>query len=82
MNIYLDWALTISWYICWPTWLAVYYLAVALLVVLKLLYQPIAFVLQPVVYFAKIIGTCLAFPFRLLAKLEVHAIIQLHSSHR
>lgn len=71
MNIYLAWALTISWYIVWPVWLAVYYLAGALLVVLKLLYQPIAFILQPVVYFGKIVATCLAFPFRLLAKLEV-----------
>lgn len=82
MNTYLDWALTVSWYICWPIWLAVYYLVVALLVILTFLYQPIAFVLQPVVYFGKIIGTCLAFPFRLLAKLEVSPSFLSHVTHR
>lgn len=71
MNIYLEWLVTILWWICYPVGIVAYYLAIVLLTVAKLLYRPLALVLQPVVYFGRFILACLAFPFVLLAKLEV-----------
>jgi len=71
MRVVLDWTLTISWYIVYPIWIAIYYLAVVLLAILQFLYRPIAFILQPVVLLGRFIAACLALPFRLIAKLEV-----------
>lgn len=71
MNIYLAWTLTVLWWICWPVGITLYYLAITVLTLLKLLYWPVAFVLQPVVYFLRFIAACLALPFRALVKLEV-----------
>lgn len=76
MDIYLDWTITVLKYIFWPIGIAVYYLGIAVLTVLKLLYQPVAFILQPVFYLAKFILGCFAFPFKLLARLEVSSTLQ------
>ena len=64
-------SLTVLWYICWPIAILIYYIAVAVLFVLKLLYRPVGFLLQPVVYLGHFILACLIAPFQLLAKLEV-----------
>jgi hypothetical protein len=71
MNIYLAWTGTILWWICWPIGILLYYLFVAVVAILKLIYWPIAFILQPVVYLLRFIAACLALPFRALVKLEV-----------
>ena len=73
MNIYLAWLVTVLWWICYPVGIIVYYVAIVVLTLLKLLYRPLAFVLQPVVYFGRFVLACLAFPFMLLAKLEVRS---------
>jgi hypothetical protein len=71
MNIYLVWTGTILYWIVWPVGIALYYLFVTVVAILKLIYWPIAFVLQPVVYLVRFIAACLALPFRALVKLEV-----------
>ncbi|USW51602.1 hypothetical protein Slin15195_G049210 [Septoria linicola] len=45
-------------------------IVLAVLWVLHLIYRPIAFTLQPVVYLVHFLLTCLALPFRALAQLE------------
>lgn len=75
MNIYLDWLLTILWYICWPFGILVFYLVTFVLTVLKLLYWPIAFVLQPVVFLGRFIAACIALPFKALVRLEVRKVM-------
>ena len=80
MNIYLAWTGTILWWICWPIGIVVYYLFVAVITALKVLYWPIAFILQPVVYLFRFIAACLALPFRALVKLEVSGTNSIHLS--
>lgn len=43
--------------------------------VLRLIYRPIAFTLQPVVYLLRFLLTCLVLPFKALAKLEVGSCV-------
>lgn len=76
MNIYLAWLGTILYWICYPIGILLYYLSAAVIALLKLIYWPIAFILQPVVYLLRFIGACLALPFRALLKLEVSDIIK------
>ena len=68
---YLDIALSILWYICWPIGLLLYYIAIAVVTIIKLLYHPVAFLLQPLVVIGHFILACLLSPFRLLVKFEV-----------
>jgi hypothetical protein len=78
MNIYLAWTGTILWWICWPIGILLYYLFVAVVAILKLIYWPIAFILQPVVYLLRFIAAILALPFRALVKLEVRDTSLVH----
>jgi len=71
MNNYLAGTLTVLFWIGWPIYIVLYYLANTVFAILKILYWPIAFVLQPVVYLLRFIAACLALPFRALVKLEV-----------
>lgn len=71
MNKYLAGTLTVLFWIAWPIYIIIYYLAIAIFAILKILYWPIAFILQPVVYLFRFIAACLALPFRALVKLEV-----------
>jgi hypothetical protein len=71
MNKYLAGTLTVLFWIGWPIYIVVYYLAITIFAILKVLYWPIAFVLQPVVYLLRFIAACLALPFQALVKLEV-----------
>jgi hypothetical protein len=48
-----------------------YYLAFAVVFVLKLLYRPLEFTLLPLVCFAQFLFACLLAPFRFLARFEV-----------
>ena len=68
---YLTSTLTVLWYICWPIAVLIYYLAIAVLSIIKLLYQPVGFLLQPLVIVGHFILACLIAPFRLLSKFEV-----------
>lgn len=71
------WRVALSWtYLSvstffWAVGAVLYYLAVGVFFILKLLYRPLAFLLQPVVYFGRFIYACIVAPFRLLVKLEV-----------
>jgi hypothetical protein len=71
MNTYLAWTGTILYCICWPIGSLLYYLSITIVAILKLIYWPIAFLLQPVVYLLRFIVAILALPFRALVKLEV-----------
>lgn len=71
MNIVFAWILTILYWIVWPVIIILYYIVTALVTTLKLLYWPIGFILQPVVYLGRFILACLALPIRALIKLEV-----------
>jgi hypothetical protein len=71
MNKYLAGTLTVLFWIGWPIYIVLYYLTIAIFAILKVIYWPIAFVLQPVVYLLRFIAACLALPFRALVKLEV-----------
>jgi hypothetical protein len=71
MNTYLAWTGTILWWICCPIGILIYYVAITIIAILKLIYWPIAFILQPVVYLLRFIAAILALPFRALVKLEV-----------
>lgn len=73
MNIYLAWTGTILYWISWPIGIVLFYLFVAVVAILKLIYWPIAFVLQPVVHLLRFITAVLALPFQALVKLEVRA---------
>ncbi|KAK5133165.1 hypothetical protein LTR08_008101 [Meristemomyces frigidus] len=70
VGLYLANTLSILWYICWPVGVFLYYLAIAVLTIVKLLYQPVGFLLQPLVYVGHFILACLIAPFRLLVKFE------------
>ncbi|TKA29011.1 hypothetical protein B0A50_03423 [Salinomyces thailandicus] len=67
IDIYLASTITILWYICWP----LYYIATGVLYILKLLYWPVDFLLQPFVYLGRFLFACCLAPFQLLVKLEV-----------
>ncbi|KAK5121995.1 hypothetical protein LTR85_004567 [Meristemomyces frigidus] len=69
-EVYLANTLTVLWYICWPIVIILYYLAVAVLFIIKLLYRPVGFLLQPLVYFGRFLLACSIAPFQLLAKFE------------
>jgi hypothetical protein len=81
MNIYLAWTGTILYWISWPIGIILFYIFVTVVAILKLIYWPIAFVLQPVVYLLHFIAACLALPFRALVKLEVRANHNIHLLH-
>lgn len=81
MNIYLAWTGTILYWISWPIGIVLFYLFVTVVAILKLIYWPIAFVLQPVVYLLRFIAACLALPFRALVKLEVSRRSVVYSMH-
>ncbi|KAM0705370.1 hypothetical protein Q7P35_008160 [Cladosporium inversicolor] len=70
MNIYFAWTGTILYWISWPIGIALFYLFVAVVAILKLIYWPIAFILRPVVHLLRFIAAVLAQPFRALVKLE------------
>jgi hypothetical protein len=74
MNKYLAGTLTVLFWIGWPIYIVLYYIAITILAILKVIYWPIAFVLQPVVYLLRFIAACLALPFRALVKLEVRSL--------
>ena len=59
------------WYICWPIGVSLYYVAVTIFSLLKLLYRPLGFLLQPLVYLGRFILACLAAPFHFLVRFEV-----------
>jgi hypothetical protein len=81
MNIYLAWTGTILYWISWPIGIALFYLFVAVIAVLKLIYWPTAFVLQPVVHLLRFITAVLALPFRALVKLEVSGLSLVRPVH-
>ncbi|KAM0721570.1 hypothetical protein Q7P37_002495 [Cladosporium fusiforme] len=70
MHIIFAWIFTILYWIIWPIVIILYYLFTSVVEILKLLYWPIGFLLQPVVYLGRFIAACLALPFRALVKLE------------
>ena len=65
----------ILYWIIWPIAIALfytlYYLAFAVLFILKLLYRPLEFVLLPVFYLLRFFGACVLAPFHFLARFEV-----------
>lgn len=71
MNVYLAWALTILYFIVYPIWFVVWYIVIAAVALAKLLYRPIAWLLQPVVYLGRFLLACFVAPFHFIAKFEV-----------
>ncbi|KAK5722555.1 hypothetical protein LTR15_005786 [Elasticomyces elasticus] len=70
MNIYLATTITVLWYICYPIAFAVYYAAIALVFIAKILYRPVGFLLQPLLYLGRFTLACLIAPFELLGRFE------------
>ncbi|KAK3069653.1 hypothetical protein LTR53_011833 [Teratosphaeriaceae sp. CCFEE 6253] len=70
MNPYLATTVTVLWYICYPIAIGIYYLAIAIIFALKLLYRPVSFLLQPLVHFGRFLLACLIAPLHLLARFE------------
>ncbi|EME43678.1 hypothetical protein DOTSEDRAFT_174645 [Dothistroma septosporum NZE10] len=70
LNLYLDWAWTISYWICAPIGWVLWYILLAVLFIIKILYWPVAFLLQPVFIFGRVILNILAAPFRLLVQFQ------------
>lgn len=68
---YLNKTLTVLSCIWWPIGTLLNAIATFVLYLAKLLYWPVGFLLQPAIYLARSILTCLLAPFRLLVKLEV-----------
>jgi len=54
-----------------PIWAVIYYVSFAVIVVLKLIWKPLEFILLPFIYLGSFLLNCLAAPFRFLAKFEV-----------
>jgi hypothetical protein len=73
----LQWGTTIAYWIGYPVYVvlyyAIYYIAFGILLVLKLLYRPLEFILLPVFYLLRFIGSCLIAPFQFLARFEVQS---------
>ena len=67
------------WYILWPIGVFVYYLAIAILSLVKLLYRPVGFLLQPIAYLGRFILACLVAPFHQLVKFEVRHVVTVAS---
>lgn len=65
------WTTTVVYYILWPVGTLIFYIVILVLFILKLLYRPVAFLLQPLVYLGRFLFACAIAPLRLLAKLEV-----------
>jgi hypothetical protein len=63
--------LTILYYICWPIGVFIYYLALLAFAILKILYQPVGFILLPILYLGRFLLACLYATFQILAKFEV-----------
>ncbi|WPH00796.1 Hypothetical protein R9X50_00362600 [Acrodontium crateriforme] len=72
VNVYgvWAWARTVVWCIGYPIGLVVYFAAVVVLFVARLLYRPVAFLLLPLLYVAHFLLAAAVTPFQLLAKLE------------
>lgn len=75
LKLYLHYTGIAIWTICKLVLLAVYYilcyLALGIVFISKLLYQPVGFLLQPVLYLGRFVLALLLVPFQLLVKLEV-----------
>lgn len=68
---YLANTITALGHVLRPITVVVYYLAIAVVVIVKVLSRPLGFLLQPVVVFGRLLTACLIAPFQLLAKFEV-----------
>lgn len=70
MNIYLDWTLTVLYWIALPIYWVLYVILIALLFVLKPLYSILLFLLQPVFYLGAFIAYVAALPYHFLKRFE------------
>ncbi|GAB7347853.1 hypothetical protein MBLNU459_g5385t1 [Dothideomycetes sp. NU459] len=70
MNTYLAWLLTVLSWIVYPVYFVLYYVALGILAVLSPISRVLLFLLQPVVYLAQFIGTCVTAPFYFLQRFE------------
>ena len=68
---YLANTLKVLGYIAWPIAITLYYITSGVAFVLKLLYWPLGFLLQPLVFLGRFILACFLAPFQLLVRLEV-----------
>lgn len=72
---FIVWAFRLLYWIFYPVGTAVYYVfyyvSFGLLFAVKLIYEPLAFILSPALYLGQFVFTCLAAPFKFVAKFEV-----------
>lgn len=75
----LGWILQIVWNICYPIGLGIYYFFYYIcfggVFVIRLLYQPLAFIFLPIVYLVQFLWQCFLAPFRFIAKFEVSLLL-------
>ena len=81
----LGWIWKIVWSICYPIVISIYYtfyyICFSILFLPKLLYEPLAFILLPIVYLVQFVWSCFLAPFRFIARFEVDMIPFTHYFH-
>lgn len=71
MNQYVAWSLTALYYLIYPVYFLLCFLALALKALLSPITSLLLFLLQPLVLFARLCSACALVPLRLLQKFEV-----------
>jgi hypothetical protein len=71
MNPYVSWSLTALYYLIYPVYFLLCFIALTLKALLSPITSLLLFLLQPLVLFAQLLGTCALVPLRLLQKFEV-----------
>ena len=70
MNIYLAWAITILYGIAYPIYYILYWIYLGLAFIIQPLCAVLLVVLQPVIYLAFFLWSCLSWPLRFAARFE------------
>lgn len=71
MNVYLDWILTILYWIVWPIILVLYYIAIVPLYILQPILALLLLVATPFIHLGTFLGQCITWPFRFAGRFEV-----------
>lgn len=74
-NLHLAVVQKVLWYISYPFTFIIYYLFTAVLALAHILYQPIGFLIRPLIHLVHFLLVCAAAPFHLLAKFEVRGMV-------
>lgn len=71
MNPYVSWSLAALYYLIYPVYFLLYFIALALKTLLSPVTSLLLFLLQPLLLFAQLLAYCALIPLRFLQKFEV-----------